>query len=101
MEDAEQIFVPTISIVEMTYLIEKGRIESAALPALLAMLGDPSSPFTSIQLTLGIATALGKIPRHLIPDLPDRVIAATGYAMGLPVVTADRRIRASGVETIW
>jgi predicted nucleic acid-binding protein len=36
----------------------------------------------------------------MVPDVPDRVISATALALGLPLVTANRQIRASGIETI-
>jgi predicted nucleic acid-binding protein len=52
-------------------------------------------------LTMDVAVALSRIPRDQVPDMPDRVIAATALALGLPLVTRDGRIRASGVETIW
>ena len=61
----------------------------------------PGSAFESAPLTAEIAFRLSEIPRSSIPDLPDRVIAATALAMGLPLVTRDGRIRASNVITIW
>jgi predicted nucleic acid-binding protein len=33
--------------------------------------------------------------------MPDRIIAATALALGLPLVTRDRKIRAADLETIW
>jgi PIN domain nuclease of toxin-antitoxin system len=52
-------------------------------------------------LDLGVVLALQDIPRSAIPDLPDRVIAATARHYCVPLVTRDRVIRASGVETVW
>jgi PIN domain nuclease of toxin-antitoxin system len=41
-------------------------------------------------------------PRDALGDPWDRFITATAMALGLPLVTRDRRIRESGpVETIW
>jgi len=42
-----------------------------------------------------------KIPRQDIPDLPDRIIAATAQLYGVPVLSRDGRIRVSGTHTIW
>jgi predicted nucleic acid-binding protein len=36
-----------------------------------------------------------------VPDLPDRVVAGTAVALGLPLVSRDGKIRASGIETVW
>ena len=96
-----KIYVPTICIVEMTYLVEKKRIVDEAWPLLERVLAEDHSPFQPIELTLEIARAVRRIPRSAVPDLPDRVIAATALAMGLPLVTRDGKIRASGIETIW
>lgn len=97
----EPIFVPTICIVEATYLREKNRITGEALARLSQALGFARSAFEAIPLTAEIAFVLSRIPRNSVPDLPDRVIAATALALGLPLVTRDGKIRASGIETIW
>ncbi len=41
------------------------------------------------------------IPRTVVPDMPDRIVAATGVYFGVPVFSRDGRIRASIVQTIW
>ena len=50
---------------------------------------------------MDISTSLRQIPRAAVPDMPDRIIAATALALELPLVTRDGKIRASNVETIW
>ncbi|MFN7947014.1 MAG: type II toxin-antitoxin system VapC family toxin [Blastocatellia bacterium] len=95
------IFLPTISIVEMVYLIEKGKLAAATLPRLMQALSDPASSFVPIELTTAIAQTLPQIPRSTVPDMPDRIIAATALHLNLPLVTADHQIQASGIQTIW
>jgi PIN domain nuclease of toxin-antitoxin system len=96
-----KIYLPTICIVEAIYLTEKQRIVEEALLLLDKVLVADDSPIQPIALTLDVAKAVQDIPRNSVPDLPDRVIAATAVVLGLPLITRDGRIRASGIETIW
>ena len=52
-------------------------------------------------LDLRVTDALQQIRREDVPDLPDRVIAATALALHLPPVTRDRKIQAAAIHTIW
>ncbi len=42
-----------------------------------------------------------QVPRVEIPDMPDRIVAATALYLGVPVISRDSRIRASNVQTVW
>lgn len=95
------VFLPSICIVELTYLAERGRVPARALEVLRANLDDPSSLLRLAPLDRGVADAVARVPRDLVPDMPDRIIAATALAMGLPLVTRDAKIRAASVPTIW
>lgn len=55
----------------------------------------------SADLPIGVVDALGRIPRLEVPDMPDRITAATALHLGLPPVSKDSRIQASSVNTIW
>ncbi len=106
-ERAEQsgdlIFVPSIVLVELRYLVEKRReIEETDYQSILALLKSRFSALTLAPLDLKVAESLSQIPRQTVPDMPDRIIAATALALGLPLVTADHKIRAlTNVTTIW
>jgi len=99
--DGGRIFVPTICAVEIVYLGEKARIRSDLLQSLLAELAAPDTVLQLVDLDLPIVLASAKVPRAAVPDLPDRIIAATALAFNLPLVTRDQLIRGSGVPTIW
>ena len=45
--------------------------------------------------------ALVFVSRSEVPDLPDRIVAATAAALQTPLISRDRKIRASQVQTIW
>jgi len=52
-------------------------------------------------LTVEIVDALRRVPRPDVPDMPDRIVAATAVYFGVPVISRDAKIRASSVRTIW
>jgi PIN domain nuclease of toxin-antitoxin system len=95
------IHVPSISLVELVYLVDKGRIPATVAERVDQVLRDPASGFRLAPLDLRVAEATRRIPRNEVPDLPDRVIAATALALDLPLVTRDGKIRSANVQTIW
>jgi PIN domain nuclease of toxin-antitoxin system len=105
MEKATQtgalIHVSAISLVEVTYLIEKGRVPAASWDVLIADLTDPTTNLRLAPVDLETAQAVGQIPYREVPDLPDRIVAATALRLGLPLITRDARIRSSRITTIW
>jgi PIN domain nuclease of toxin-antitoxin system len=64
-------------------------------------LSERSTLSEIIPLTQAIAWAVQQIPREQVPDLPDRVIAATALHLGVPLISRDRQICLSNVKTIW
>ena len=96
-----QIALSAISLVEMVYLIEKGRIASECLSRLVRELDHPASFLVEHHLDLSIARALSQVDAAQIPDMPDRIVAATALHLGVPVISRDGRIRASSIQTIW
>jgi PIN domain nuclease of toxin-antitoxin system len=99
--DGEAIYISAISIVEVCYLAEKGRLAPAILQRLKSALEDSSSALVVVSLDYGIATTVERISRTAVSDMPDRIIAATALRLNLPLVTRDRQIRAAGINTIW
>ncbi|MDJ0636239.1 MAG: hypothetical protein QNJ34_23865 [Xenococcaceae cyanobacterium MO_188.B29] len=56
---------------------------------------------TEIPLDRNIVKALTQIERTQIPELPDRIIAATALYFQVPVISRDSRIKLSNIQTIW
>jgi PIN domain nuclease of toxin-antitoxin system len=90
-----------MSIIEIIYLVEKGRIPPETLPLLQKNLSEQSALLEIVPITQAIALSVQQISRQQVPDLPDRVIAATAMYLDVPLVTRDGKISLSEVETIW
>jgi PIN domain nuclease of toxin-antitoxin system len=96
------IFIPPIVAVEMIYLSDKGRIAANLVDDLLAKVSMPGRSYQLAEMNASMIEALRHIPRNLIPDMPDRIIAATARAVGCPLLTRDHQITASSiVPIIW
>lgn len=95
------IAMSSITLAEMVYLIEKGRIDATAFERVLMALDRPNATLVEIPLDRVIAQAMRRIDRTQVPDLPDRIVAATALHLGVPLISRDRKIRLSTVTTIW
>jgi PIN domain nuclease of toxin-antitoxin system len=93
-------YISAVSLVEVVYLVERGRILADAFERFVDQLGQENPAFTVVPLDSQIASTLRSIPRSVVPDMPDR-IAATALHLRLPLVTRDRRLQSAGIETIW
>ena len=97
----DAIHVPSICLVELTYLVEKGRLPRIARERLIEALDDPDAACTLAPLDRAVADALESIDRAKVPDLPDRVVTATAIALQVPLISRDGKIQTSRVQIIW
>jgi PIN domain nuclease of toxin-antitoxin system len=97
-----QILVPGIALIEMVYLVERGRLDADLVDRVFILLDTIAGSYAVASLDQGTARALRDVPRSVIPDLPDRVIVATARQLGLPLITRDAKIHNAGVvPLIW
>src|SRR5262245_38345994 len=87
IEAGHPLLVPTICLVEVVYLVEKDYLPAEAWERISEHLGQPRSGLELAPLDLGVAQALRRVPRDLVPDMPDRIIAATALHLNLPLVS--------------
>jgi predicted nucleic acid-binding protein len=62
---------------------------------------QPNSGLVMVPLDFAVAQTVQQISRTDVPEMPDRIIAATAYYLGLPLVTRDHKIRSANLATIW
>ncbi len=101
IHSGQVIQVSAITLVELVYLTERGKLPLAAWTGLLAALHDPAISVALLPVDEAVAQAVERIPRSIVPDMPDRIIGATALIHGrLPLVTADRKLQAVPLLTI-
>ena len=99
--DGDQIGVSPITVVEAIYLAEKGRVPAETLPRMLRVLRSPDGVFVEVPFNLEVAQTLGSVDRSRVPDMPDRIVAATALHLRVPIISRDSTIQVSGIDTIW
>jgi predicted nucleic acid-binding protein len=82
-------------------LIEKNRLPQSAYDELTQALADPEHVFTEAVFSAAIVQAMRQVSRAEVPDMPDRMVAATAVYFDVPVISRDRRIRAASLKTVW
>jgi len=89
------IAIATITVWELAWLAQNGRIELSVSVELVArVILRPVTP--------EIAALSVRLPDKFPKDPADRLIAATAMVEGMRLVTADARIRQSKVvKTVW
>jgi PIN domain nuclease of toxin-antitoxin system len=97
----DQIAIASIVLAEVVYLIEKGRIDSAAFDRILTELNRVDATLIEIPLDRFVVQAMRRVDRTQVPDLPDRIVVATALHLSVPVISRDRKIASSIVTTIW
>lgn len=99
--DGNQIGIASITLAEIVYLSEKNRIPEQTFGRLINEIEEENSVLIEIPLDKNVVKALVKVERRQIPDLPDRIIAATALYAKVPVISRDRKIQLSNIKTIW
>lgn len=101
VDAGDHVAVSSISLAEVVYLIERGRIPAGTFVRLISTLDAVGQALTEVSFDRRIAAVLSRVARAEVPDMPDRIIAATAVYLGVPLISRDRRIMTSGIETIW
>lgn len=92
------ITIPALVAVEVSYLSAKGRIDVSLTQLRQHIEQYPTYRFE--PLTLAIIEA--SIPLTDIPELHDRLIAATALLLAVPVITNDPDITKSAfIDVVW
>jgi len=90
-------------VIDLWYVTQTtGAVRPDQLAAIVDLLNDAESSLDPIPISANVADAFGAIPLPALRDPWDRLIMATAIDLGVPLVSADTRIAATGlVEVLW
>jgi PIN domain nuclease of toxin-antitoxin system len=89
----------SISLAEVVYLIEKNRFPESVYSDVRNALANPDHVLEEVAFSGDVVEAMRQVPRADVPDMPDRIVAATAVYFGVPVISRDGRIRASNIRS--
>jgi len=98
--DGFSLAICAISLLEISILARKQRIQVGG--GLEPLLVDIESKFVVLPIASRACVRLVELPDVYPSDPVDQMIGVTALAEGIPLVTADEKIRkAKAFETIW
>ena len=99
-EGRAQILVPSIVLVEVVFLAQRQRVAQSVLERLFALSDAPDATIYVTPLDLAVARAVADFGPSAVPELADRIVAATARALNLSLLTTDPAIEASGLVKV-
>jgi PIN domain nuclease of toxin-antitoxin system len=85
MDDAasagHDIVLSPISLAEIVYLVEKGRLPASAYDVLTRALSDPDFVLEEAPFTAEVVEAMREVPRVDIPDMPEPLCRRHGLVL--------------------
>lgn len=100
VETGSKTCISPITLYEIGFLANRKRIQlNVSIESFLYQVADE---FLLKPITVELIVEAAQFPLSFPGDPMDRIIAATALTQGIPLVTADERIRRSKVvKTIW
>lgn len=97
VETAGKVFVPTIVLLELLYLLQKKKKGKSFLKILNELKEDERIVFLSLDVAM--VEIVAQLPMGL--EMHDRIIIASAQVLGVPIVTRDNVIKKYFIRTIW
>ena len=97
-----QILVPTIVLVEAVFIAERRRMSTDLVDWLFNLHSSTTENYRLVPLDGRVVQYIRDFGPASVPEMADRIIAATARSLHLPLLTTDAAITASGlVQVVW
>jgi PIN domain nuclease of toxin-antitoxin system len=99
-ESGEGLAISDISLFELATVFKRERVRLAI--SVESVMTEVEGRFSVLPITGEMSLRTLCLPERYPKDPVDRIIGATALVEGIPLITADRKIRDSGaLPTIW
>ena len=71
-------------LVEIVYLVERARFPANLVTQVLGLVDPPKDNDGIVALDAGLIRTLQTIDRNSVPEMPDRIVAASAKHLQLP-----------------
>ncbi len=95
-----QVLVPSIYLVEALFLLQRQRVPQTIVDRLLQLPEHARASLRVVPLDMAVVQTIADFGPAAVPELADRVIAATARALNLPLLTVDHAIARSGLVDV-
>jgi len=76
-------------------LLQRQRVSQTTVSKLMALTEEPDASIRVVPLDMAVVRVVGDFGPAAIPEMPDRIIAATARALDVPLLTTDPAIAES------
>ena len=95
-----QILVPSIVLIEVIFIGDRQRIPASLVTRLFNIDESTNAAYQVMPLSKGVAVTAREFGPAAIPEMADRIIAATANYLELPLLTSDKVIVESGLVKV-
>jgi PIN domain nuclease of toxin-antitoxin system len=96
-----QILVPSIVLIEVIFIGDRQRIPTSLVNRLFNMDEAANAAYQVVPLSKAVAVTARDFGPAVIPEMADRIIAATAKHLALPLLTSDTAILESGLVKVY
>lgn len=96
-----QILVPSIVLMEVIFIGDRQRIPEALVNRLFKIDEVAGAAYQVVPLSKAVAVTAHDFGPAVIPEMADRIIAATAKYLNLPLLTFDPAIIESGLVKVY
>jgi len=96
------MWIPGVVLVKIVYLVERARFPATLITQVLGLVDPPKNNYAIVPLDAGLIRTLQTIDRNSVPEMPDRIVAASAKHLQLQLLSKDQAFaQVPGLSIVW